>query len=201
MSDYSIEDFSKYKQYLNTLNEVLKRYFEDQREYLCCKAGCSHCCEHGDYPFSELEFQFLLLGFFRIPPEEQKEVIKRIQALKEEYASLQDKKEFSHRCPFLSENGECTVYDYRGLICRTFGLITKHESGKYTLPFCQELGLNYAKVYDSENKVLDYDKVKELGYKNLPNAYRTNLKALTSEELFEGEPIDFGEIHPMMHWL
>lgn len=199
--DYTVEDFAKYKQYLNTIQEVLDGYFEEQKEYICCKKGCALCCENGAYPYSELEFKYLLLGFFKIEPKEQQEVIKRIQELKKHFAELEEKKGFMYRCPFLSEDKTCTVYDYRGLICRTFGLITQHEDGKYTLPFCSSMGLNYSKVYNDENKKIDYDAVKNLGYKEWPKARKTNLKTLMSEKMFECEPLQFGEIKSMVEWL
>lgn len=199
--DYTTEDFIKYKQYLNTLRNTIDKYFEEQQEYICCQKGCAYCCETGQYPVSDIEFNFMLLGFFKIEPNERQEVIKRIKALKEEYKNAENKKDFMHRCPFLSENKECLIYDYRALICRVFGLLTLHESGEYTIPFCQELGLNYSKVYDSKKKKFDYKKIEELGYKNMPNAHRTNLRSLTAPELFGDDPINFGEIKPLIEWL
>lgn len=199
--DYSLEDFTKFKQYLNTIDQVLEGYFEDQKEYIFCQKGCGHCCKNGQYPYSDLEAKFLLLGFFRIPMKEQQEVIKRIKALKEEYKNIENKKEFSYRCPFLDENNLCTVYDYRGLICRTFGLLTIHPSGKCSIPFCHSLGLNYSNVYDEENKRIDYDKVEAEGFKIFPNARKTNIKTLMSPEMFVDEPIIFGEIKSLIEWL
>ncbi len=199
--DYSLEDFIKFKQYLNTVDEVLNSYFEHQKEYLFCKKGCAYCCESGQYPYSELEFKYLLLGFFKIPLKEQQEVIKRIKALKEEYQNVENKKEFKYRCPFLSEEKICTVYDYRGLICRTFGLITLLDSGKCVIPFCHELGLNYSTVFDKSTKKFDFDKIEELGYKNIPHPRKTNIKTLMSPEMFENEPIEFGEIKNLVDWL
>jgi len=199
--DYTAEDFMYYKQYLNTISTVLNGYFEHQKDYICCKEGCSHCCETGQYPYSDIEFKYLLLGFFKVEINEQQKIIKRIKTLKEDYRNCKNKKDFSHRCPFLNENGVCTVYEHRGLICRTFGLITLHNDGKYTLPFCYSLGLNYSKVYDGETKKIDYDKVKAFGYKNWPEAHRTNLKTLMSKEMFEGEPLNFGELKPLIEWL
>ena len=199
--DYTLEDFTKYKQYLNTIQKALDEYFEDQKEYICCKKGCSHCCEKGAYPYSDLEFKFLLLGFFRIPIKEQQEVIARIKALKEEYAKQENKENYMYRCPFLSEDKKCTVYDYRGLICRTFGLITEKENGQYILPFCHSLGLNYSKVYNPETKMIDYNVVKKMGYKNYPQARKTNMKTLMSENMFECEPLQFGEIKSLVEWL
>ena len=199
--DYTIEDFSKYKQYLNTISKVLDEYFEHQKEYICCKKGCGYCCERGSYPYTDLEFKYLLLGFFKLDMQEQQSVIKRIKKLKEEYNNCEDKANFTHRCPFLNDDKLCSVYDFRGLICRVFGLITCHEDGSYTLPFCQALGLNYSKVYDSETKTIDTDKIIEYGYKNMPEVHRTNLKRLMSPDFFEGEPIDFGEMKPLIEWL
>ena len=200
--DYTLEDFFVYKRYLNTIDEVLKGYFEDQKEYIFCKKGCSHCCEIGTYPYTDLEFKYLLLGFFRIPMKEQQKVIKRIQDLKKEYQECEDKKKFEHRCPFLDEDGVCTVYEYRGMICRTFGLITMLDDGGCVIPFCQELGLNYSNVYDPINKRIDMEKVKKLGFKNIPHPRKTSLKTIMSPEMFEGEsPIDFGERKALIEWL
>lgn len=199
--EYSFEDFTKYKRYLNTINEVLKGYFENQKEYICCQKGCSYCCENGQYPLSQLEFNYLLLGFFKLDMKVQQGVIKRIQALKEEYSNCEDKENFMYRCPFLGEDKICTVYEFRALICRVFGLITRHESGKTSIPFCHSLGLNYSKVYDSENKQIDYEKVKSLGYKEEPDVHKTNLKRLMSPEFFEGEPLNFGEMKSLIDWL
>lgn len=200
--DYTLEDFFVYKRYLNTIDVVLKGYFEDQKEYIFCKKGCSHCCEIGTYPYTDLEFKYLLLGFFRIPMKEQQKVIKRIQDLKKEYQECEDKKKFEHRCPFLDEDGVCTVYEYRGMICRTFGLITMLDDGGCVIPFCQELGLNYSNVYDPINKRIDMEKVKKLGFKNIPHPRKTSLKTIMSPEMFEGEsPIDFGERKALIEWL
>jgi Fe-S-cluster containining protein len=200
--DYTLEDFFVYKQYLNTIDIVLKGYFEDQKEYIFCKKGCSHCCETGQYPYTDLEFKYLLLGFFKIPMQEQQKVIKRIQDLKKEYQNAENKKEFRHRCPFLDDEGVCTVYEYRGMICRTFGLITMLDEGGCVIPFCQELGLNYSNVYDPINKKIDMEKVKKLGFKNIPHPRRTSLKTIMSPEMFEGDsPIDFGERKALIEWL
>ena len=80
--NYSTDDFLKYKRYLNSISEYLDKYFEDQQEYICCKKGCAHCCEKGKYPLTELEFKYILLGFFKIDPEERQNVIRRIKKLK-----------------------------------------------------------------------------------------------------------------------
>ena len=201
MRDYTIEEFTKFKQYLNAIDKMLSKYFEEQKDFICCKSGCSYCCENGQYPLTEIEFKFLLLGFFKIEPETRQKIIRQIKKVKFEYQNCENKKEYMYTCPFLGEDKKCTVYDYRPLICRIFGLIIQHESGKYTLPYCQKLGLNYSTVYNEETKKLDYDKVEELGYKSTPGAYRVNLKRLTSADFIKDEKIDFGEFKSLVEWL
>lgn len=201
MVDYSIEDFAQYKQYLNGLSDALNSYFENQKEYIACQKGCSLCCERGQYPFYDIEFHYLLLGFFKLSMEEQQEILIRIKNLKKEYEEVEDKENFSHRCPFLSENKDCMLYEYRGLICRTFGLFIEHESKKYSIPFCHSLGLNYSEVYNPVTKKMDYEKAEKKGYKNIPRAFRVNLKYLASEEMLQGNYLNFGEIKRLVDWL
>ena len=197
-------DFEKvdlYKKYLNTVQPILDGYFEEQKEYICCQKGCAYCCEKGAYPFSEVEFIYLMLGFLKLDIKIREGVLARIRDLKAEYEKSEDKSKFMYRCPFLGEDKMCTVYDFRGIICRTFGLIQKQSDGKTIMAFCRELGLNYAKVFDFETKKIDYNKVKELGYKNIPQAYLIGLKNLMSKEFLGDNELEFGEIKSLIDWL
>ena len=153
MLDFEV--LKRYKLYINTLQKMLDSYFEDQKEFIFCKKGCAHCCERGQYPYSRLEFDYLMIGFFKIEMEEQKAVIKRIQELKAEYEKCENKEKFMYRCPFLSEKKECTLYSYRGIICRIFGLLKPTQKEEIIMPFCQSLGLNYSNVYNSAEKIID----------------------------------------------
>ena len=56
-------DFENYEKFLESIDCDLEKIFEYQSEYLCCKRGCSLCCERGDYPLSRLEFEYLKSGF------------------------------------------------------------------------------------------------------------------------------------------
>lgn len=197
----NLEELRLYKQYLNTIQSFLDKYFDDQKEYLCCKKGCAYCCEKGTYPYSQLEFDYLMLGFLKLDFENQQKIIKRIEILKDEYEKSEDKEKFMHKCPFLNEENVCMVYDYRGLICRTFGLLKPNQDGEIIMPFCQSLGLNYSKVYNCEKKMLDPELVEKFGYKNSPKAYPLSFKTLMSKDLFEGVEINFGEIKSLIEWL
>ena len=195
------DNLELYKKYLNTVQDFLDKCFEDQKEYISCKKGCAHCCEKGAYPYSQLEFDYLILGFFKMDLKEQQKVIKRIQDLKEEYARIEDKEKFMYRCPFLNDEKVCTVYDYRGVICRVSGLLKYGKNEEIVMPFCQSLGLNYSNVYNREEKMIDLNLIEKYGYKNRPKAYDLSFKTLMSKDLFKDVVIDFGEIKSLIEWL
>lgn len=194
------ERLKYFKQYLNTINSVLKGYFEEQKEYICCKKGCAHCCEKGQYPFSEVEFDYIMLGFFKLSKEEQIKVLERVKKIKEDYEKAEDKKGFMYRCPFLNDEKECSIYDFRGIICRTFGLLTVGSNDKLKVPFCQTLGLNFSKVIDREHKKIDEELVKKYNYKVPPKAYCIDLKNMTDPTIFAGQSFEFGEIKKLIDW-
>ena len=197
----NIEELRDYKRYLNSLQVILDKFFEDQKEYICCKKGCSYCCETGAYPFSKIEFDYLTMGFFQLAPDVRDEVINRMIDLKEEYNKLPEGQKFLHRCPFLGNDGVCTVYEYRGIICRTFGLL--HSTGDHSLdmPFCQEKGLNYSKIYDEKTGKFSEELIKKHGYKNYPKKFPISLRDITNKDIFGDISIDFGEIKPLIKWL
>lgn len=202
LSDETIRKLSKYKSYLNTIQPLLDKYFEEQKDYVFCKRGCSYCCEKGVYPYSEIEFQYLYLGYLNLSKEEKIEIAKRTAKLKEDYLNSKISGEkFIHRCPFLRENGECSVYDFRGLICRTFGILHIDKENHVTMPFCQELGLNFSNIYNKETKNFNYDVVEEKGYAHPPIPYPITRPALMDKDLFEGEPLDFGETKALIDWI
>ena len=196
-----LETLKLYKKYLNTIQPVIDGYFSEQKEYIKCHKGCSKCCEYGAYPFYKIEFDYIMTGFFNLERTIQADVIKRIKMLQKEYKNAKDKENFMYRCPFLTQDNNCSIYEQRGLICRTFGLIIRNIENKVTLPFCFRNGLNYADVYDPETKKIDYENVKEKGYKTLPKVYKASLGILTNPEIFGGEGFDFGEVKPLIEWL
>lgn len=184
-----------YKRFLNTISEILEKRFEEQKEYIHCKKGCSHCCEKGVYPYSKVEAEYLLMGLITLETAKRQQVIDRIKALKQTLTGEEDFKHFMYRCPLLSEDGCCEVYRHRGIICRTFGLL-KCEDDKVVLPFCHSLGLNYSEAYDPQTNSL----VQKPEFKQAPKAYNITLKSLKDKNLFENMP-DFGETKSLIEWL
>ena len=146
MPDFSLK--KRYEIFLYTLNKELQKMFDNQAEFIKCKEGCSYCCEKGEYPFSELEFNYLIEGYKQLDSNTKKIIKENIKQINKEKSKNTDKI-FMHKCPFLIDK-RCSVYNNRGIICRTFGLLCEHNDGRLTIPFCHEYGLNYAQLSDKE---------------------------------------------------
>ena len=199
------EFLEKYCQFLRIVQNRINEHFEEQKEYICCREGCSFCCQKGNYPCSEAEFNFLKLGFMKLDKETAQTVINKILQIKAEKQKSKEQN-FSYECPFLKDN-RCSVYEHRMLICRTFGLLyyedksTAGEKNIFKMPFCIEKGLNYSSVYNFEKNSLSSELVKKLGYKTDPLAYNLSSEYLMQKFGKEIMNLDFGEVKPLIDWL
>ncbi len=191
-------NFENYLIYLAYLNKKLSGFFENQYPYICCKKGCAKCCKNGEYPFSQPEFDLLMVGFLKLPEELQEKVLAKIKCIKEE-KQKQNNEKFIYECPFLFDN-ECCVYEYRGIICRSFGLIAINNQGDSKAPFCAFEGLNYANVLDVDTKVISLEKYEKLGDIPQPLAFNVRYDFLTSKSIAENFKIDFGDKKPLIDW-
>lgn len=209
IDDFSNEQFAHYKAYLNLIEErMLNKYFEEQKPYICCKAGCSHCCEKGQYPVTKIELAYLLLGFGQLSNDAKSEILAKIQKLKQDKVKFESENPnseegFMYECPFL-EDHKCSVYEYRAIICRTHGLMFfiegKNGESKNKIPYCVHLGLNYSNIYDEKTDMLSEEKMKALGIKQKPLAYNLSQKILFDYEITKNLGFDFGEVKAMIDW-
>lgn len=186
----------KYEKYLDILEEYLKKFFEQQKPYIFCKAGCSICCEKGHYPVSELELKYLNLGFSMLEDDKKNIVKNQIAELKK---GIEDPEGY-YRCPFLIENC-CSIYKYRPLICRSYGLlyfIDRDDKQHFKIPCCVSNGLNYSNVYDEETKSISGEKFSKLKIKEEPLSYNVSLKYMLDNEFTK--EIEFGEAKKMIDW-
>ncbi len=119
------------------MGSKIEEYFEEHKDYICCKAGCSDCCEKGDYPVTEEELKHIMLGYSALDNESKIRVQNNIKAM-----------ERGGACPFLLDK-LCSIYPYRPMVCKIHGLayITKNNIVK--VPYCANSGKNYAKVYSN----------------------------------------------------
>ena len=197
--------FNLYEKFIRVITGRINEHFENQKEYIHCKEGCAHCCSSGEYPCTELEFEYLSIGFSYLPKEIQDKIFDNIEKLKEEKANFKGNR-FLYTCPFLINN-KCSVYNHRMIVCRTFGLIYYNDNYEVTktnpvkVPFCFEKGLNYSDVYDKEKNNLSMEKYKALGYKNEPVAYNLNFKQFRERVGKEMLNLEFGEEKSLVEWL
>lgn len=179
----------KYEKYLEKIGGYLDKFFEQQKPYISCKEGCAICCETGEYPFTEVEFQYAMLGYQGLSDEEKKivdsqvkETKKMRKAAKQKAESGEKKEKFLYQCPFLI-NKKCSIYNNRGIICRSYGLMyfMENKEGKliYKRPCCSEMGLNYSNVIDFETGTISAEKWKETGLKTEPLSYNVGINFLT----------------------
>lgn len=192
-----------YEKYLDFIGEKLAKFFKQAEAFVFCKEGCSHCCEKGQYPYSELEFKYLLYGSLNLPPETLQQIDKNIYELKQSAKDLteEERKKFMYRCPFLIDK-KCSVYMHRGLICRTHGLaFYLNETENFKIPGCADLGLNYSNVVDKNHKMFSREKFNKLGIKEEPLAYNLSLKFLYGCEAAKILNLEFGENKLLIDWL
>ena len=179
-----IEDYILYIAYLE---QKLSKFFEAQKPYIFCKKGCSKCCQNGEYPFSKSEFDFLKIGFSKLPKELQDEILAKAKKIRSEKTG----KGYTYECPFLFNN-ECSVYEFRGIICRSFGLMSINPKGLSKVPFCAFEGLNYSNVVEPDTKIISEEKDKIV---------KEREKISTSKNIEENFNITFGEKKPLIDWI
>lgn len=194
-----INDLKLYKAYLNIIeNKFLNKYFEQQKPFIHCKKGCAHCCKTGQYPLSELELEYMLIGYSTLPYSSQMAVREKIDEIKKNAQQFDNKEDFLYECPFLIDN-TCSIYNFRPIICRTYGLMFTSDTGN-KIPYCANLGLNYSEVYDQETKKISLAMWEKLGIKTEPLAYNLSMKTLISKELTGELGFEFNEIKPLIDW-
>ena len=195
----NVDMLNRYTVFLNILQRELTRMFDEQKEFIKCQEGCSACCEYGEYPFSELEFDYLMKGYKGLSQEEKETVKNNImrEISKKETSTEQA---FMYCCPFLI-NKRCSVYENRGIICRTFGLLAEHSDGSYTMPFCHEQGLNYSQVYDEETKTIVQEKNGIKLSMTEPKAYRITRDTIQNLSIARDLGIDWGKSKTLLDFV
>jgi len=87
--------------------EHIYKYFDEDSEffkpYISCSKGCDHCC-HYDVQITELEAKY----------------ITKKTGIKHKNINEKIKNFAPQPCVFLSEKGECSIYEARPIACRAF---------------------------------------------------------------------------------
>lgn len=101
--------FDYYHRAIETLDKQASLLQDEFQPYLQCKKGCSSCCKNTQFKIRYIEALQLAEGFATLPAGKQQAVVENIERE-------------SSDCPFLLDNC-CSVYDYRPVLCRAFGLL------------------------------------------------------------------------------
>lgn len=181
---------NRYKKYLEILDVRLNHMFEKQAPFIKCKKGCTYCCKEGEYPISELEYVNLMLYYNQLSNDVKGKINQNIEDL------IKKNRQKLYTCPFLVDD-LCSVYPARPIICRAFGLISYKDNGRPKMPFCIELGLNYANVYDKESEML----LRCADDGTEPVAYNIDRRTLRNNEIQDLFDIYFGEDKALIAWL
>lgn len=193
----------KYISYLDIFNKKLDSYFQDQKEFIKCKTGCSFCCKYSYYPYSQLEYDYFRIGLQKKFTAGEREGFyqKTLQIFRDRRNFLKTNSnvfDFQYECPFLVDD-VCKNYEHRGVICRSHGLIYKDiDKPKHNAPHCMTHGLNYSNIYDPETKQFSEEKAAQLGFKSRPKVYELSYSSIMKDA---GEDIDFGDVRMLFEWV
>lgn len=192
----------KYEKYLELITPSLSQKFFEQKDFINCKSGCSLCCEVGQYPFSDVEFQYAMLGYNSLSDNQKKIVQEKILKIKEEKNNSTDEK-FMHECPFLIDK-KCSIYRYRGIVCRTHGLLFYYtdENGqeKNKAPGCMHFGLNYSNIYDKNIRTISMELLEKSGIKSEPIAYNVGRDFMLNNSTTKSLELKFGQEKALIEW-
>jgi Fe-S-cluster containining protein len=141
-----------YREILDRADRFFRDVAASQPDQLQCN-GCSLCC-YGLFEISAADIPGLAEGLSALHHSRRAAVIRRAVAIVAEsvHPNLREctpmeKDAFFHRtastrCPNLSEEGRCLVYEHRPLVCRTFG-VPLREGDRYVGDVC-DLNFNTA---------------------------------------------------------
>lgn len=133
---------TRYRDWLHTIDDVFDRARRMHPDAVPCHAGCSHCC-CALFAVPVIDGFLLWEGFRCRGPEVARNALKRCQLFWDtftaetgvdtalpfrvetvgwrEFDILVDG--FARPCPFLTDSGECGIYDWRPRICRLAGTV------------------------------------------------------------------------------
>ncbi|NKI27329.1 YkgJ family cysteine cluster protein [Arenibacter sp. 6A1] len=109
---------------------------------LSCKAGCGKCCNHPEINASPLEF--LPWAFHLFLNGDPLAVLEELNAGKSAVCHL-----YKPVSVIEKENGSCSEYKYRGLICRLFGYgASRDKLGELRLVTCKIIKENQKESFE-----------------------------------------------------
>ena len=101
---------SLYAVLCDKVDDFARKAMDSRPEAFSCKAGCASCCQAG-LTVSAIEATRVSEGIAGLSSEHRERLLQRA-----------DDAEAEGRCVMLDDLGECTIYPFRPLVCRSQGL-------------------------------------------------------------------------------
>lgn len=158
----------RYKRVLAQADEFFRGVMRTQPQNMQCGRGCSLCC-HGLFEIGSGDVPLIAEGLAALHPMRRKKIVRRAVEIVASSVhpnlrecSAEAKEEFFERtastpCPNLNDAGECQIYEYRPLVCRTFGLPLR-EGDTYLGDVCE---LNFGGASEDEKRVASWNLLDE----------------------------------------
>jgi Fe-S-cluster containining protein len=151
------EYFSLFKELRDKVDSKCNDLLSIHKKNMYCRRFCSKCCQL--FKILPIEFHFI-----------QENICDKNIAVNQDF-----KKD---ECKFLV-NKECSIYEYRPIICRTHGYPLARfndEAGAYEISYC-DLNFKTMKLDDFNNENVFYEDDTNNEFYELNKAFIKNLKA------------------------
>lgn len=135
--------FKKYETLVVSADALFKQIYEGYPEEVICKKGCSSCC-HALFDLSLVEALYINTKFNELITDNmlrfeitnrasevdrqtvkvKRELFRSVQKGKDSNEVLEEAAHLNMRCPLLSDDDACLLYDARPVTCRIYGVPT-----------------------------------------------------------------------------
>lgn len=123
------------------IHDTISLYYENEKakKEMTCSKGCSFCC-HDLIIIHPDEYNYIYKLAKKHKIKTNKKVSKLFNSTKKEQLKWHHK-----RCPFLTDNDVCSIYEFRPMICRTH-----NSSDKKELCFNPDKNIPHKQIYINE---------------------------------------------------
>lgn len=199
----------KYKKLLQQVDAWFQTVLEKHFDIVKCRPGCFDCCQ-GLFDIGLLDAIFVQQGMKRLKPqqlqivkEKARELIEKAKKIDKDFAPPYSLSEWDETridelvlnvgkvfCPFINDEGFCSIYEYRPLVCRLIGIPVIDISGEVIYvegceknpleregAFSPRLSLNYYQISKQEEEIIK-ELVNDLKDPKLRTDFRTFLPAV-----------------------
>ncbi len=158
--------FKQYEALVKMADEVFERVKNEYPEEVTCKVKCADCC-HALFDLTLIEAMYVNHHYNRLyegAPKAalidkankadrlvyklKRAAVKANEAGKSETEILEDLAAERIRCPLLSDQDQCDMYDHRPITCRLYGIPTAIGGTGHT---CGLSGFEQGKPYPTVN--------------------------------------------------